>query len=506
MTSSIELRHLALMVRGLHQDVEIEESRLSALMSSTDARLSKHHSQFAELLSRYSAFADGYKRDISTFYQSLLHEVETQQQKEEAERVEKLVQDKLETMSNKSNKSNNLEITENVQDAEYSPAASMANEVKAEETSSDDEPPKTSSVPIHSLPSPQEMKSRDSIPRPTDQKKSKSASRALAKRGPAPKSQAKGNKQSKQNKQNKKKASKKSKGKVPSTSSAAPAVAPLPTESRPEDARKAEPVAVEEKKAESVPLSSDHVEHERYVYDAERVRWRFVAPIRSTTVVYIGNIPANIKVAAVQFLVMKRAKVSMRQIEETELRKAAYGSQFALVRFRSDVAMDKVTAFMNSINRENAQIAEQRKQNDGELEMLNLKKAAEQNKSKSGKQSKTKTSWQTRVFVRFNDNRKWYESEQEMYADPAAKHKLFIRNFDIVDAQCHEEMTMKLLEFGDIYQDIEMGTDSFADPYCVVTFKSLDDAIYCRNSSIEFNGRWLEIEYLNARTMRKLFG
>merc|ERR1719445_2439666 len=140
----------------------------------------------------------------------------------------------------------------------------------------------------------------------------------------------------------------------------------------------------------------------------------------------------------------------MKQIEETILKQGSRG-QFALVRFRSDVSIDRIIKFMNDTNTENTKIAEERK---------------------AEKKKNNKTSWQRRVFLKFNDQRKYYNDEN-------AVHTLFIRNFDILDKKCHYELTHTLLEFG--------------DPYCIVIFKYINDAIYCCNSEINFNGRTLEI-------------
>eukprot|EP00483_Globobulimina_turgida_P004952 UN04961 len=83
-----------------------------------------------------------------------------------------------------------------------------------------------------------------------------------------------------------------------------------------------------------------------------------------------------------------------------------------------------------------------------------------------------------------------------MYNDRYADRTLFIRNFDILNSNCHYELTQKLLECGgDLCRDIKISVDSFGDTYCIATFKYINDAIYCCNSEIEFNGRSLEMRY-----------
>merc|ERR1711902_222005 len=96
---------------------------------------------------------------------------------------------------------------------------------------------------------------------------------------------------------------------------------------------------------QNVESKKEEIKDQAYVYDADSVRWKFEGVERSTTVVFVGNLPNHIKVAAVQFFVMKKAKVTMRQIEETQLKRSAKG-KYALVRFRSDVLMDRINAFI----------------------------------------------------------------------------------------------------------------------------------------------------------------
>merc|ERR1711933_644288 len=83
---------------------------------------------------------------------------------------------------------------------------------------------------------------------------------------------------------------------------------------------------------------------EHYKYNAKKVQWQYDGQHRTTTVVYVGNLPNHIKVAAVQYFVIKKAKVTLRHIEETLIKKGARG-KFALVRFRSDVLMPTIEAF-----------------------------------------------------------------------------------------------------------------------------------------------------------------
>merc|ERR1712039_821214 len=165
------------------------------------------------------------------------------------------------------------------------------------------------------------------------------------------------------------------------------AVTPPPTPTPQVIVRNQQPQAnkVEEKK------TSEH-----YKYNAKKVNWQYDGQHRTTTVVYVGNLPNHIKVAAVQYFVIKKAK-------------------------------------------------------------------------------KTKESWQKRVFLKFNRTFKYYPSEEAMYCDPSRRNALFLRNFDILDKDCHKNLTRALMQYGDLAKDIVIRVDGFGDPYCIVTFKYIDD-------------------------------
>merc|ERR1712039_523128 len=247
------------------------------------------------------------------------------------------------------------------------------------------------------------------------------------------------------------------------------AVTPPPTPTPQVIVRNQQPQAnkVEEKK------TSEH-----YKYNAKKVNWQYDGQHRTTTVVYVGNLPNHIKVAAVQYFVIKRAKVTLRHIEETLIKQGARG-KFALVRFRSDVLMSTIEAFISNVNAENDALYQKRK---SESEM-----------DKNSK--KTKESWQKRVHLKFNSTFKYYPSEEAMYCDPNRRNALFLRNFNILGRGCHMDLTRVLLQYGDLAKDIVIRVDRFGDPYCIVTFKYIDDAVFCCNSEVYFGGRMLEMRY-----------
>merc|ERR1711933_288986 len=100
------------------------------------------------------------------------------------------------------------------------------------------------------------------------------------------------------------------------------------------------------------PKTEEAKSVEHYKYNASKVNWQYDGQHRTTTVVYVGNLPNHIKVAAVQYFVIQKAKVTLRHIEETLIKQGARG-KFALVRFRSDVLMPTIEAFISCVNAEN---------------------------------------------------------------------------------------------------------------------------------------------------------
>eukprot|EP00486_Rosalina_sp_Unknown_P009390 CAMPEP_0201586506 /NCGR_PEP_ID=MMETSP0190_2-20130828/133686_1 /ASSEMBLY_ACC=CAM_ASM_000263 /TAXON_ID=37353 /ORGANISM="Rosalina sp." /LENGTH=187 /DNA_ID=CAMNT_0048034677 /DNA_START=81 /DNA_END=641 /DNA_ORIENTATION=- len=164
-------------------------------------------------------------------------------------------------------------------------------------------------IPIASIPSPQAMKSKKSVPISKPKPK------------PAPK---RSNNTKKSNGRKKKKAKK----------AAAAPKAKVTTKPAPKKETKtaSKPLIVRTVTADIEKKEEGKNEEEpKYVYNADKVRFNLDFKVwndetkkfdkkvyKHTTLVYIGNIPSNIKVAAMQFFIMKKFKVSMRQIEETK--------------------------------------------------------------------------------------------------------------------------------------------------------------------------------------------
>ena len=461
----MSLQNLSLTVTGLKENIETEKARLSCLMNSNNPNLSEFHTKFAIFLNRYSRFASEYKHDLDSFHKLLINKIDLEQMKED-NRIEQLIQERLETLSNKSS---NLEIAENVEETGYSSANPVSYDgVKHEESESEQ------NVSIHNLPTPKPMKAKKSIPVSLPTKSAPVKSTKVVK--PATKAPK----------------SKKTKTSKPQRKTAKPAKKSSPA-----------PVVIEQQNVQNIDNNNNEMKMDKvYEYNANTVAWQYNGSVRSSTIIYIGNIANNISMGNLEHFVKKEAKVNMSQIEETKLRQGGR-SQYALVRFRSDVKMTTIRSFMNKINTENAQIAEEKKKRS--MGGMKIQKKTDKKKKVNGdnkqkkedKQKVLKTSWKTRVYIRFNANFRYYETEQEMYNDPMATPTLFIRNFNIVDKECHSELSKVLLGFGELGMDISIDVDRWNDPFCIATFKHIEDAIYCRNSEIYFKNRMLEINYYN---------
>jgi len=482
MSDIISLQNLAGSVSAVEQSME--PTRLKVLYHSNcnSSNLSEYHIKFSQLMNKYSGWAEQYRSELNQFHKLLLTTIKLKQLKEK----EKL--ERLEVMS-----VSNLEIVDN-EPIEYSPANSIANQQTNSSSDQHSEPePETES--IKTAPVKTEIVTAPNKPKPKPKPKPIKATKQIkavkaVKPVPVP-APIKATKPTKSVKKNNNKKQTKNKSRKNATKNI-----PKPVAQKKEN-------SVEENKEENTENKTEENKDKPYEYNAKTISYRcfsFNGVQKSSTLIYIGNLPWNLpqqttdeqvqelynsKIAALQYFVKKKAKVGMMQIEETQL-KHGWNGMYAIVRFRSDVSLNKVTKFINTVNEENSKFAEERKKEANKLE-----KTGKKNKNING----DKTSWKRRVFVKFNNNFRFYESEDAMYQDPSARHTLFIRNFDILNDKCHQELTYKLLEFGDLYNDIEIRVDRYGDPYCTVTFKYINDAIYCCNSEINFNERMLEMRY-----------
>ena len=346
------LQKLAVTVNQFKDNIVMTATRVSVTSNSNNDRASQYHSKFSELLSEYSVFANEYKSKLDNLHKALQNEINLQQK--ERERQQREYQSKLESLSNKSSNSN-LEIAENVEETGYHSSTNSVHNIPLNSPQREDSEleqdtlsvpvPNTASINIPmSIPSPKQMQSKKSVPisaaKPTPQSPPKS--------NPLPKSNNNGNnnngkKSNKRNNNNQKKKNKKNKKKNKTPKSQ------ITTKPTPNNSKTAsEPMVVrtvtadiEQKEQEQ----KNEVAEDKYVYRAHKIkhnlRYEIYNPetdkwenqeYRHTTMTYIGNIPSNIKVAAVQFFIMKKFKVSMRQIEETKLQKSGRGfNQFAFV-------------------------------------------------------------------------------------------------------------------------------------------------------------------------------
>lgn len=425
MSDIVSMQQLMGSTQGLKNAIEATTRMHITLSPSRTGKTSRHDLRFAQLKTKYSVFATNFGVELDGFIKSLCSSIRSEQllQEQERKRLEEAERERLQNQERERLMELKSEIRSNsnptnleMEDNVSEMTYSSASSVK--EPSVKPTKPEPEPVPVEVYPNP-----KPSYP-------------------------AKQTKKTKKAKQPKKTA------KIIVRETAL--VEPEP-----------EPVQEEEEKVEP------------YKYEADKVNWSFDGVQRHSTMIFIGNLPNHIKVAAVQFFVMKKAKVTMRQIEETQVKFGARG-KYALVRFRSDVLMSRVNAFVNGVNTENNELFE--KQKKGENGM-------------SSNKSQKRVSWQKRVFLKFNTMFKYFESEQAMYQDPTARHKVFLRNFDILNKECHKKLTYALLDCGDLARDITIRVDRFGDPYCVATFKNIEDAIYCCNSEIVFEGRVLEMKY-----------
>jgi hypothetical protein len=423
------LQSLVSSVNGVQQ--KLETARLSILFhsGSNDATLSEFHTTFNKLMNKFSGFAE-YRFELDQFHQLLLNNIEMLKLKELQEKNERerlAILDKLETISNSNN-----EIVDNLAEIDNNSSTNKSYSVPARS------PTPTLAIII-----------------PKCNKNIKKIVKNIPRKNAKP-----------------------NKPKTVKTVKTAKKTAKTATKNVNVTVKKVADVVHNDNK--SVSSNKSYMD-KPYEYNAETANWRFAGVAKSSTRIYVGNLPATITREALEYFIRQRGNVNRSQIIETQVRDAQGGrSTYGLLRFRGDVTIKKISQFMNKINKENEEIY----------------KKKQEEKDKKGSKKKQVVSWKKRVFLKFNQNFRVYANEEAMYNDPYADRTLFIRNFDILNENCHCKMTQKLLEYGgDLRRDIKVGVDSFGDPYCIATFKYINGAIYCCNSEIEFNGRTLEMRY-----------
>jgi len=452
MSDIMSMEQLIGSAQGLKNAIEANtKMHITPSAKSSNKSSSKHDLEYAQLKAKYFTFAQTFGVELDMFLNSVSQSIKQEQLRQEqerhrmqeAEQERKMLQQKKEKerlMENSEEiRSNSHPTIVEVEDhisLDYSPASSV--------TYNDPEP----------------EQSRLSAP----------ASPIITKKV-VKKEVVKAAKQTKKTKtKTKKKVIRKKavKGKPKSQ----------PKAPKPKPQKAVNEVQHVEQKEEPQP----QIVYEPYKYNAQTVNWAFdeFGVCRSTTIVFVGNLPPRIQNMAVKFFVMKKANVKPRQIENITLRNGTRG-KYALVRFRRDVLISKINAFINNVNTENAELSEKQKKND--------------NGMSSGNKNQGRVSWQKRVFLKHNETFRYFKNEAAMWNDPTARHGLHVRNFDILNSKCHKELTEAFLQCGDLYKDIQIRLDGYGEPFCLVVFRRLEDAIWCCNSEIIFGGRVLEMKY-----------
>eukprot|EP01084_Bolivina_argentea_P124343 220337_1 len=362
------LQNLLNAVNDIHQ--KIEEARLCVLFQQTsnNSKSSEFHLKFDKLMNKFSGFAKEYTFELNQFHKLTLNNIEIiklkeLQQKNEQERLE--IAKKLETISNC-----NSEIVDNFSDIDNS---SSVVSVKYESKQDTIPTPTPISVPVPvpiSLPviNPKPQNISKNIVKNTNKKIKKSTKKVHKVNKKVQKSTKKVQKSNvyanKVNKVNKK-----------------------------------------------VHKNDEYTKHMNTPYQYNDSNFSFYGIRRSSTVIFIGNLPKDICQRQINNFVVKRGNVTISQI--IEVRIMANGrSTYALVRLSDNVSINKLNGFINKINKENDEMYKQQQ----------IKK------DKGTKINNEFISWRKRIFLKFNKFNKFYKSEDEMYNDPKRNHQLFIRN------------------------------------------------------------------------------
>merc|ERR1719245_2337646 len=74
--------------------------------------------------------------------------------------------------------------------------------------------------------------------------------------------------------------------------------------------------------------------------------------------------------------------------------------------------------------------------------------------------------------------------------------QLYIQGFDIMDKNCHKNMTDLLLRFGPLSEDIIINFDKNRNPFCKAHFKKIEDAKGVQQTrKLKFGDHILRIRY-----------
>ena len=285
MDNIMQLQNLAVTVNGLKGNIELDTTRVQAIMNSNNPQCSEYHARFAQLLNQFSSFAMEYKFDLESLHKLLTNNIAKQQKQREEQ--ERLFQEKLETLSEKS--SHSLEIVENVQETGYSSANSMIPRSPSQQQQivSSDPEPQAHEESIN-IPQPKPIQSRKSVPtqvqtnkinkaqnkspqKNSPQKKSppKKTNKQRRKKSPSPRPSRNNNNNNNNNRNNK-----------PQQTRVQPR-----TQSKP----KAAPARVEEPTFERIVTAEQEQKKEQqqndkpYVYNAAKVKWNFEGATTSST-------------------------------------------------------------------------------------------------------------------------------------------------------------------------------------------------------------------------------
>eukprot|EP01084_Bolivina_argentea_P292371 502616_1 len=191
--------------------------------------------------------------------------------------------------------------------------------------------------------------------------------------------------------------------------------------------------------------------------------------IRSSTQIVIENISVDIPRKKIKSFMLNKGNFSSNQIETVNIvnsrKRNIKCRYYALVTFRKDVKYSKISKFMRKINESNA------------------KYVSEKPIKRKGNQ--LNQAWKRKIVLHFRKGMNQNEKNRV----------LIVRNFHILNFDIFEDLTELFAAFGDLYKNIQIDLDETDEPFAIVTFRYIEDAVYCCKSVVEFRGRTLIVIY-----------
>eukprot|EP00484_Ammonia_sp_Unknown_P027699 CAMPEP_0197037066 /NCGR_PEP_ID=MMETSP1384-20130603/14366_1 /TAXON_ID=29189 /ORGANISM="Ammonia sp." /LENGTH=456 /DNA_ID=CAMNT_0042467319 /DNA_START=49 /DNA_END=1419 /DNA_ORIENTATION=- len=198
-------------------------------------------------------------------------------------------------------------------------------------------------------------------------------------------------------------------------------------------------------------------------------------PIYSSTLLYCTEVCGKEKRRMSECLI-KYGRFKQEMILSVSF-KTSWNGQYALIRVKAPwkVLKQKIKAFnKNFMSMRNGKHQENGGDGDGKVKVTKRKK-------------NVLSVFQSRNHGNYHDS--W-----------APSSVVYVYNFDILGVGAHKAFTQLFLKYGDLKEDIAMKLDKYGEPFAIVKFREMEDAMRCveQRSRLQFGERRLNLSYSQA--------